>query len=403
MLADTQAALFNSYIQGKFDPDRPYIQMVVPKTDEDAYEEKKIPGHPLVGPTPPPPETPTEPETEKPTVVGNGDEACVNESVNGTNTTTLNETLCQNETRKNSTGKTHTVFPVQALLMLADGTTLYSVGNKQNQESAPLLDGAYELAYVAHQPNLAPLSSNPYVQFANYDPLYWGNFYGRIPFVGNPYNPGYAYEPVYIYKPIYPSASHSYDVYYYLPVDKETVEHQSKPKAKEDTTLASTKSRKQDPPIDTVELASQPNSDTQKASELTMPNAVTEDAIKVQPVTEEEIGLKEQPVTEEEIDLKEQPVTEEEIGLKEQPVTEDEIGLKEQALVNTLISQIETEEQENGQSPSEEEEMIEEEETKEVAIQKLDTLEEELDRLSDEDLISAVEEVLQQLHSRLID
>lgn len=371
---NAEAALFNSYIQGMFDPDRPYIQMVVPNTDSDAYEEQKlIPGNPFIGPTPPPPEKTTEvPPTGILCLVNGTNVTALNLNgtnitalllketnvttlnisginvtainLNGTNVTALNLTVC-----RTNGNETHTVVPAQALLMLADGTTLYSVENTINKESESLLNGAYELAYVAHQPinSFFPQSPYPYVQYTDYDP------FNRIPF-SNPYYTGGAFQQVYVYKPVYPSSSRSYDVFYYLPVENEkNSERQSQSMAEKSDQVDSKKQDK------VPKLESESNADNQKASELTMPNAV-----------------------------------------------EETIDVQEQALMNALIAQIQGDKQDDRPLPDEkivEEVMIEDNDTKEKEIEEAENLEEELENISDEDLLSAVEKVLQQLHSRLTD
>ena len=166
---------------------------------------------------------------------------------------------------------------------------------------------------------------------------------------------------VYIYRPVYPSATRSYNVYYYLPADDQQIaELQSKPQMNR-------KTEKESGPKANAKMEEhekKTSADKAEANEITMPNAA------------------------------------------------EKADLQEQALVAALNSQLVALQKENPSIESKSEQVKEEanaEETKldeakadveeDMSIQ----WEEELDRVSNEDLISAVERVLQQLHNRLLD
>ena len=330
------------HIQGRFDPDRPYIQMIVPASDEILADTEAKPRGPF-GPT-----------MEPPTIhnnEGQGDEnevaPCINDTINGTNTT-CNETVPPSEAPS-------------AMLMLADGNTLYSAGMGQGRKSGPSPSGTYELAYVAHRPRTAILQPYPLIQYADVNQLRWGGIGESPPLGGNPYNGAGVYEPVYIYRPVYPSATRGYNVYYYLPADDQQIaELQSKPQMNR-------KTEKESGPKANAKMEEhekKPSADKAEANEITMPNAT------------------------------------------------EKADLQEQALVAALNSQLVALQKENPSIESKSEQVKEEanaEETKldeakadveeDMSIQ----WEEELDRVSNEDLISAVERVLQQLHNRLLD
>ena len=337
-------AFYNTYIQGRFDPDRPYIQMIVPGTDEVAEAEKKPSGiNPFVGPTREPPAVDRDEKESEDKL----NEACKNASLvlNGTQNGT-NITDCRNETRR---------MPTPVHLMLADGTTLYSVGKEQGKKSNLQLSGAYELAYVAHRPSVvysAPPQLYPVVQYADYNQIPWRG----LGLIGNPYPGARIYEPLYIYRPVYPSISRSYDVYYYLPIaDQQNAEHQ------EETEVVQDKNNE----------------------------AIDED---IKPTGESEVKAEEQEADE--------IVT---------PNALEELDPQEQALVDALNSKSESVQENKSPPPvklqgEENTGVTEEDEVEELdALQNIMHFEEKLDKISDEDLISAVETVLQQLHSRLMD
>ena len=358
--ADAQAAFVPSYIQGRFDPNRPYIQMVVPAEEMDtpASEDRFKPFIPLPTRPTPPTSAPSVDKTPKP-------EIC-NESqyVNGTWVNGTNATDCTPPTKKtNGT-------PTTALFMLADGITLYSVA-KEDAKKETLLNGAYELAYVAHRPVARTPSRYPIAQFVDYTQLYRDKYsLFRSPYPATGY-----YEPVYIYRPVYPAPSRSYDVYYYLPSDeRKSQEQQTNSNAAPDNTekeeaeerfgeesseeIARTEVLARDPA---------PSAVKEEASEIAMANAAGEDA-------------------------------------------NDQEALQQEALLNALSSEIQTELQ-RAQTAAESPPRDEDDPITKVAKEKLAQLmgqdedngywENELDRISNKDLINAVEIVLQQLNSRL--
>ena len=370
--ADGQAAaVFNSYLEGRFDPDRPYIQMIVPGGANELAEEEKgevneervIPGggNPLIKPIrPTPPTLPptTEAPPEEPKVI------CNETALNATGRNETNATDCVPPTKKT------VEKPGQALFMLVDGTTVYSVGQGE-REGGPNLSGAYELAYVAHRPSSPYMSTYPMIQYADHAQMQMDTL-GRVPFFRSPYSaPRGYYEPVYIYRPVYPSASRSYDVYYYLPSQQNEAETSSENESEDDNTQEVKEEEvvgKEDEvaAITAKDLAEDPGPSAEKvqANEIAMPNAVKE---------------------------------------------EDQEELQEQALVDALSSEIEAEMQspKHTEPQPSKEVVVEAEEAAlaadEPVVHDDKYWESELEKISDKDLIHAVEIVLQQLNSRLSD
>ena len=367
--ADAQAAaVFNSYLAGRFDPDRPYIQMIVPGGGKELAEEEKgevnedkfNPGGPF-GPTrpspPPPPSPTTEAPTEEPKTI------CNETALNATGRNETNATDCVPPTVKTIEK------PGQALFMLADGTTVYSVSQGE-REGGPNLSGAYELAYVAHRPSSPYMSTYPMIQYADHAQMQMDTL-GRVPFFRSPYSaPRGYYEPVYIYRPVYPSASRSYDVYYYLPSQENEAETSSEDQSEEDIQEVKEEEvvGKEDEvaAITAEDLAEDPGPSAEKvqANEIAMPNAVKE---------------------------------------------EDQEELQEQALVDALSSEIEAEMQspKHTEPQPSKEVVVEAEEAAlaadEPVVHDDKYWDSELEKISDKDLIHAVEIVLQQLNSRLSD
>ena len=335
-LADLGAARYTSYLEGRFDPDRPYIQMIVPNTDDMAAAAKK----PNMRPTKPTPDD---------RVVTLPDEdiiPCGNLSSNGT--IDINGTDIFNAT--NSTEYCNkTIITTPALLMLADGITLYG----RQEGGNPSLNGAYELAYVAHQPSYTTSvrpALYPLVQYVDYNQLPW-DVYGVSPFGGSPLYSSTAglYQPVYIYKPVFPVTSRNYDVYYYFPTDRED----------------------------------QSNAVLQnKATTKSLDSAVQEAESRL--ISEAEGKTHELIEGSEKEEAKETPV----------PNVLEETDREEQALDNALNSKIKQ------VIPFEEKGI----ETHEGMLDEQDdgVIMQELDRISSDDLLEVVERVLQQLHSRLI-
>lgn len=307
--------LYDSYTQGRLDPDRPFIQMIIPRTNGIADSEAK-PGGPF-GPTQEPEFIPISLPSPSPSPV------CNITNVSCSNTDTNPE-----------------VESPDAIIMLADGTSLYAVGGQaRKSESSP--GGAYELAFVEHRPRTVHTPSPqlyPVIQYADYNLFPWGG-YGRSPLL----NYAGAYEPVYIYKPVYPSASRSYDVYYYLPV----AEHQS-----------------------TEHESTNVNAEKEEAKETAMPNAVKNSEADVQ------VQVPVKTTASNTVDSQAVAVPE---GLAADTQSKNEL-LKEEVKM----------------------EEAEQEEEEEVGDKMRTHWEEELERISDQDLINAVDKVLQQLHSRLL-
>ena len=362
MASDAQTALFHSYIQqSRFDPDRPYIQMVVPNNDEDtgASEDRYFPF--AVRPTRPPVKTTTPPP-----------EICKNESTNATeiNGTAVNRNVTEN-CNPPVTGTDER--PATALFMLADGTTLYSVGQGDAKPESPL-NGAYELAYVARRPAARKLSPYPMVQYADYNQMNRD----RLPFFGSPYAAAAYYEPVYIYKPVYPSSSRSYDVYYYLPTEEQEPDANSEAESQPEAT------KEEDEETERIrEESSEEIARTEFLARDPAPSAEKEEAS--------------------------------EIAMADAGGADDQETLQQEALLNALSSEIEAElqttttaAQSAAQSSPEKEDPITKEAKHELAQlldhnDNRDYWENELERISNKDLINAVEVVLQQLNSRLSD
>ena len=340
-------ALYRNAIQDRFDPDRSYIQMIVPAANEIRADTEAKPKGPF-GPTSEPPTLDTDEGQDDENEVVPSPPPCINGTINGTNTT-CNETVPSSPSIAVPGSET---VPPSALLMLADGTTLYSVGMGQRRKNGPSPSGTYELAYVAHRPRIAAPQPYPAAQYADFNRL--GSIAGSPPLS---YGAG-MYEPVYIYKPVYPSAARSYDVYYYLPVDNpQSAEIQSKPKTNK-------KADKELEPKVEAKIERKPNTKKAEANEITMANAV------------------------------------------------EEADLQEQALIDAFNSQLVAMRGENLSPESKSEQVKEEVNAEETKLDKVEAKteedlhiqwEEELDKVSNEDLISAVERVLQQLHNRLLD
>jgi hypothetical protein len=350
--ADLQAAFIHSYIQSRFDPERPYIQMVVPRiqTDESVSEDRFNPFRVL-------PTRPTVPSAETPTSAI----ICKNDSLNGTSINGTNATACIPPTEEKE------VKPATALFMLADGTTLYSVGKEDANEES-LLNGAYELAYVAHRPVAPAASPYPVAQYVDYNQINKD----RFSFFGSP---GY-YEPVYIYRPVYPAPSRSYDVYYYLPHGTRSRQQQTS-SSSEALQSAPDRTEKEEERVgeeSSEEIARTevlarhppPSAEKEEASEIAMANAAGEAA--------------------------------------------DQEALQQEALLNALSSEIETELQGATTTVAEsapgKDDLITKAAKEELAElmehdDSNDYWENELERISNKDLINAVEVVLQQLNSRI--
>ncbi|CAI8018608.1 hypothetical protein GBAR_LOCUS11270 [Geodia barretti] len=347
---DVQAAFIHSYIQSRFDPERPYIQMVVPRiqTDESVSEDRFNPFRVL-------PTRPTVPSPETPTPA-----MCKNESLNETSINGTNATACTPPTKEKE------VKPATALFMLADGTTLYSVGKEDANEES-LLNGAYELAYVAHRPVAPAASPYPVAQYVDYNQINKD----RFSFFGSP---GY-YEPVYIYKPVYPARSRSYDVYYYLPHGTQSRQQQTSSSSEAQSAPDRTEKEEErgggesSEEIARTEVLARhpaPSAEKEEASEIAMANAAGEAA--------------------------------------------DQEALQQEALLNALSTEIETELQGATTTVAEsapgEDDLITKAAKEELAQlmdhdDSNDYWENELERISNKDLINAVEVVLQQLNSRL--
>lgn len=352
-------SIFTSYMQqGRFDPDRPYIQMIVPvKIEGNALEDRwEIATGPFIEPT-----RPTAAPTSKTPI------PCINATLNVTlNLTTWNETNCTSTPTTKPTTK-----PVKALFMLNDGSTVYSVGN----DRTPDLNGAYELAYVVHRP--APRLSPPaspytYVQYVDYNQMKMDSLrrMSLSPAVESS-------EPVYIYKPVYPSHSQSYDAYYYLPVNQEEYSDtavQSKPELSkkgedEDSAVQDSIMKEETAKLEDLDDDTVPGTVKEEASEIAMANGV------------------------------------------------DSTELQQQSLINSLSSEIQaeleetvTKQESDNSAQKQEPETVSENTIVAKAEEELGKLmednnkdeywENELKSISNKDLLSAVEIVLQQLNNR---
>ena len=360
------AAFFNSYMQGRFDPDRPYIQLIVPgRGDGEVHEDRLIPGGPF-GPTRPTVPTAEAPTTEAPTV------NC-NDSLNATTVNGTNATNCVTPTSKTPDAK-----PSTALFMLADGTTVYSVGDKGEMDQS--LSGAYELAYVARRPStpyIAPAPAYPLVQYADYGQMQMDSL-GRVPFFGSPrYATADYYEPAYIYRPVYATASRNYDVYYYLPKEANNQGSVARTQGEPASSEKEKESNEEEEVVaeEEEDLAGEPEPSVEKeeANEIAMPNAVEE-------VDQAQLQEQEQALVD---------ALSSEIQAEMLAPTQEELQPGEEKMADTAETQL---------SEEGAEEML-----AELMVHDDDYWEKELEKISDKDLINAVQVVLQQLNSRLSD
>ena len=362
--ADLNSPIYTSYLQGRFDPDRPYIQMIVPNTDGMAVAEKKPIGP--FGPTRPTPDIDRN-ENEDEKLEENKIVGCVNGSLKGTNS---NGTYSVNGT--NATSCYNKTLPAQAFLMLADGTTIYGVDGESVQKQHPSLDGVYELAYVAHRPQPPNSEFYPRLQYVDYNRLPWGGFGSSVLAGSPPYLTAGLYQLLYIYKPVFPVPSRSYDVYYYLPTDHE------------DQNDADIEDRAEE---NSVNMAGREGLDHDQSKAEIQEN--TEPTSNVDTVVE---GSEERVNTQVKDMELESMVSSEKEEAKETAMPNATQGAdsEEQALIDALDSKME--------------ELQAKEEGKQIEDQ--DGLnaqwEDNLVQMTDKDLIDAVERVLQQLHSRLI-
>ena len=348
--------LYSAYIQGRFDPDRPYIQMIVPRGDGIANYEAKPTGP--FGPTRKPPTTvattvaTTVPTEELPI-------ECINSTNNSTLNITVNGTVC-NE----SLATVPSVSRPLARLMLADGRRIYPIDGAQGQRNEWSPSGAYELAYTTYRPRTVSAVSPqffPVIQYADYNYFGWPGGYPA----------GGTLEPVYIYRPVYPSALRSYDVYYYLPV----AESQS----------------------DAERETAKTNAEKVEASEITMPNALDNSEANPQVQTHVEVV----PTT---------STSQKEVESQENPGSESDNDKMVKIEEEHPATEIKNEQMEIAEAEPEEktgEGRVAEAEPGEKTVESEEdspsNWEKELESISDQDLMAAIEKVLQEIHSRLSD
>lgn len=314
---------FYSYVRGRFDPERPYIQVVFPSGEEEDDDVTRTQSKPKFH------------EIEK--IVNPIKSLDVS---NDTNTTVGNTTK-----------------PSPRLF-----------AEEQENGAGPLPYGAYELAYVVHRRRGTAYSAQryPLVQYADYQLLGpmtgWSAWGDQVP--------GPLYEPVYIYRPVYPSRYHDYDVLYYVPASHE----------------------------DGVAGKADNNEFEKEASEIAMPDAEHDVTVQIaMSEAEQEVTVQKDPADD---------PSEDGAVAEEGVVTQEEDNL-EQALVKE-----ESEQQSNDipvEGPVEGLVTDQSEEVKETAAAEEESdsptidWEKELESISDEDLLVAVEGVLQRLHNRLTD
>jgi hypothetical protein len=336
-------------------------------------EDKLIPGG-AFGPTNPSPPPVT---VEPPSAL----EICkTNDTINGTfvwvhgthvNVTNITECLEIIKKLRELAKK-----PPSVLLMLADGTTPYPAGEKAGQ-SESALNGAYELAYVEHRPRISAFSPYPLVKYADYNQITLNRF-GKLPFLGSPYPAYGSYEPVYIYRPVYPTASRAYDVYYYLPADH--TQQQSNAEIQSPEAIADDE--------DSTDLLQEPMFKPKKEDA----NTEKEDYnSKKEETSVEAEGVRE------EVKAGMEEAEKEDASEIAMPNAVDELDRQQQALLEALSSEIEAE----LQAPRLDSQPVAGEMTRtEGAVVQDD---EYWEKISNKDLISAVEIVLQQLNNRLSD
>ena len=341
--ADFTPSFYGSSMQGRFDPDRSYIQMILPNTEDIAVAAKKPNDlHPVEQPTKnPEEEIPSEPPTcrlNSSAIILNGTITLNVTFLNGTNLNGTNITNCSNETLRQYLRNSLRVS-APAVLMLADGT---SIGAEQDE---PSLTGTYELAYVAQRPSAVYSASPqlyPFVKYVNYNQIPWR---GSPLIIGNPYPAEGIYEPIYIYRPVFPILARSYDVYYYFSTaDQQNIKRQENTKVVQESKAKTIPTKLDTKPVSELKV----NSEKEDAKENVMPN------------------------------------------------TMEEVGPQEKALVDALNSQAEIVE-ENTAPPVN----LQLKEETAVAETDMDGKDDYHLNEDDNDLMRAVERVLQQLHSRL--
>jgi len=312
---------FYSYVRGKFDPERPYIQVVLPSGEEEEDDDLT--------------RTQYKPKyIHIPTVVNPIKD--VNNTKNDTNTT--------------DGGSQNTIE--QSPNALAE----------EQENGLPF--GTYELAYVAHRRRVTvyPARRYPLVQYADYQVL--GQAAGWSVW-GEPQALGPLYEPVYIYRPVYPSRYHDYDVLYYVPASEDEVAEKA----------------------DNNELE-------KEASEIAMPDAEHDVTVQIaMPEAEQEVTVQKNPADD---------PSEDSAIAEEGAVTQEEDNL-EQALARGESEQQSNDSPVEGLITSQSVEVKETAEVEEESDSPTIDWEKELENISDEDLLMAVEGVLQRLHNRLTD
>lgn len=327
---DIEAALqswadphFYSYARGKFDPERPYIQVVLPSGEERGDDDV----------------TRTQYTKDKFHHVLKH----------------VNPIEEENSTNNDTDGQ-----PSNSLEQSSQ-----SLAEFQDTRAEPLPFGTYELAYVVHRRKGAayPPRRYPLVQYADYQLLGlvggWGGW-------GGPQAPGPFYEPVYIYRPVYPSVYHDYDVLYYVPASEDDLADKA----------------------DNKELE-------KEASEIAMPDAEHDVTVQIaMPEAEKDVTVQNDPAD----DASEEDVATAEEGA----VTQEEDSL-EQALAKGQSEQQSTDSPVEGLALGPSEEVKEKADVEEGSESPAIDWEKELENISDEDLLMAVEGVLQRLHNRLTD
>lgn len=334
----------STYIQGRFDPDRPYIQMIVPRGDGIANYEAKPTGP--FGPTREPPTT----RTEEPPI------ECINITNNSTLNITVNGTVCRNE----SLPIVPSVSRPLARLMLADGTRIYPIEGAQGQSTEWSPSGAYELAYTTYRPRTVSAVSPQFFPVIQYADFGWPGGYPA----------GGTFEPVYIYKPVYPSALRSYDIYYYFPVAE--------------------------PQRDAERESAKTNTEKAEASEITMPNALRENS-KAHPQVQSHVEV-----------VSTTPTSQKEVESQKNPGSESDNDKMVEIEEEHPVMEIKNEQTEIAEAEPEEtigESHVSEAEPGEKTVESEEdsNWEKELENISDQDLMAAIEKVLQEIHSRLSD
>ena len=314
---------FYSYVRGTFDPERPYIQVVLPSGEEEDDDLTRTQG-----------------KTKY---------YYIDKEVNPIKDVTVNNT--RNDTNTTDGGSPNTI-----------GQSPNASAEEQENGAERLPFGTYELAYVAHR-RRGTARRYPLVQYADYQVL--GQAAGWSVW-GEPQALGPLYEPVYIYRPVYPSRYHDYDVLYYVPAS----EDEGAEKA------------------DNNELE-------KEASEIAMPDAEHDVTVQIaMPEAEQEVTVQKDPADD--------PSEDSAVADEEGAVTEEEDNL-EQALARGESEQQSNDSPVKGPITSQSVEVKETAEVEEESESPTIDWEKELENISDEDLLMAVEGVLQRLHNRLTD